>query len=64
MKRGQLAILVFAALAVALIAFAGGGGDDGGKGGGGGGSSGDAPAKAPAGRCGSRSPTRPRRSRC
>jgi Ca-activated chloride channel homolog len=50
MKRGQLAILLFAALAVAAIAFAGGGGDDGG---GDGGTtareSGDAPAKAPAG---------------
>ena len=32
MKRGQLAILVFAALAVGLIAFAGGGSDDGGGG--------------------------------
>ena len=34
MKRGQLAILLFAALAVGLIAFSGGGGDDDGKGGG------------------------------
>jgi Ca-activated chloride channel family protein len=48
MKRGQLAILVFAALAVGLIAFAGGGG-------GGGDDDGastpqaEAPAKAPAG---------------
>src|SRR5215218_10726196 len=47
MKRGQLAILLIAALAVAAIAFAGGGGD---KGGGGSGTpQGDAPAKAPAG---------------
>src|SRR5215207_119041 len=48
MKRGQLAILLIAALAVAAIAFAGGGGDDGG-GGGSGTPQGDAPAKAPAG---------------
>ena len=50
MKRGQLAILLFAALAVGLIAFAGGGG--GGDEEGGGTSArenGDAPAKAPAG---------------
>jgi Ca-activated chloride channel family protein len=51
MKRGQLAILLFAALAVAAIAFAGGGGSD--DGGGGSASSGsgggEAPAKAPAG---------------
>src|SRR5215211_6964761 len=50
MKRGQLAILLLAVLAVAAIAFAGGGGDD--DVGGGGTStreSGDAPAKAPAG---------------
>jgi Ca-activated chloride channel homolog len=46
MKRGQLAILVFAALAVGLIAFAGGGGDD--KGGGSGNAA-TPPAKAPAG---------------
>ena len=47
MKRGQLAILAFAALAVGLIAFAGGGGDDGG--GRHGTPQADAPAKAPAG---------------
>jgi Ca-activated chloride channel homolog len=47
MKRGQLAILVFAALAVGLIAFAGGGSDDGG--GDGSGSASTPPPKAPAG---------------
>src|SRR5215203_4927320 len=47
MKRGQLAILVFAALAVGLIAFAGGGSDDGGGDAGGGAST--PPPKAPAG---------------
>ena len=46
MKRGQLAILLFAALAVGLIAFAGGGSDDNG---GGSGSAATPPAKAPAG---------------
>jgi Ca-activated chloride channel homolog len=48
MKRGQLAILVFAALAVGLIAFAGGG-EDGDRDAGSASSEGDAPAKAPAG---------------
>ncbi|HET8949280.1 MAG TPA: VWA domain-containing protein [Solirubrobacteraceae bacterium] len=46
MKRGQLVILLFAAIAVAAIAFTGGGGDDGGTASR---ESGDAPAKAPAG---------------
>jgi Ca-activated chloride channel homolog len=50
MKRGQLAILLFAALAVGLIAFSGGGGGDDKKGGGASSKEGgDAPAKAPAG---------------
>lgn len=46
MKRGQLAILVFAALAVGLIAFAGGGSDD--KGGGSGSAATPPPATATA----------------
>jgi Ca-activated chloride channel family protein len=49
MKRGQLAILLFAALAVGLIAFAGGSGDGDDDGGTSARESGDAPAKAPAG---------------
>src|SRR5215211_2305421 len=48
MKRGQLAILLLAVLAVAAIAFAGGGGDDDVGGGTSTRESGDAPAKAPA----------------
>ena len=49
MKRGQIAILVFAALAVALIASAGGGGSGGGDDEKGGGSATPQAAKAPAG---------------